>query len=176
MLAAWATPNCPNGGRVSGNPLDIGAKRDGTKAQIDTAAQARLAAWGTPCSQPANGTAENFRARKQRAQAKGIQMGDSITDCAMQAQLAAHGPERIGFLLGRNGWEIRPASGQLNPAHSAWLMAIPEEWCEAAIAASRSLKAKKRERSGSKDTEMQLSVPKQQPLSAPSWRKSDEEV
>lgn len=36
-----------------------------------------------------------------------------------QARLAdlstATGPERIGYLLGPNGWEIVPASGQLTP-------------------------------------------------------------
>lgn len=97
---------------------------------------ARLTGWGTPCSQPANGTAESFVARKQRAQAKGIQMGDSITDCAIQAQLAAHGPERIGFCAGPSGWEILPASGQLSPLLSGFLMGVPPMWDLAAILAN----------------------------------------
>lgn len=102
-LMGWATPNVPNGGRMSGNKEDIGKKRDGSKAQIGL---------------------EN------------------------QASLAAIGPGPIGFLLGPNGWEITQACGQLRPDHSRWLMGIPEEWDKAAILAFRSLKGKKRARSG----------------------------
>lgn len=107
MLAGWATPNVPNGGRISGNKEDIGKKLNGTKAQIGLENQARLAIFG---------------------------------------------PDPIGYLLGPKGWVIHPACGQLGPAHSRWMMGLPEAWDVAAIQAFRSLKAKKRGGSGSKGT------------------------
>lgn len=103
---------------------------------------AKLTGWKTP-------TALSFKDSHQPGKNRYIDESETAV------LSVGTGPERIGFLLGPNGWEIHPASGQLNPAHSRWLMALPEEWCAAAIAASRSLKAKKRERSGSKATETQ---------------------
>jgi hypothetical protein len=129
-LAGWAAPLKPNGGRVNDNESDLGAKKNGTKAQIDTSARARLAGW------PA------VKARDHHAEGQG-QFSPSLP---VVSTLAAHGPESIGFLLGPNGWEIRPASGQLNGHHSRFLMGLPMEWCEAAILAFRSLKSKKRAR------------------------------
>jgi hypothetical protein len=98
-LTAWATPNVPNGGRISGNPEDIGKKRDGSKDQVGLENQARLAVFGR---------------------------------------------EPIGYLLGPNGWEIVPAFGQLNPAHSRWLMGLPPVFCDCAVTAMESLRRKPR--------------------------------
>ena len=47
-----------------------------------------LSGWGSPVANPANGTPEAFMERKRAAQARGIQMGDSVSDIAMQAKLA----------------------------------------------------------------------------------------
>ena len=47
----------------------------------------------------------------------------------------------IGYLLGPNGWEIVPACGQLNAAHSRWLMGLPPEWDDCAVTAMESLRA-----------------------------------
>lgn len=94
-LTGWATPNVPNGGRISGNPED----KDGTKAQIGL---------------------EN------------------------QARLTASGPGPIGYLLGRNGWEIVPASGQLHPAFSLWLQGLPAVFWDCVEPAMRSMPSKRR--------------------------------
>jgi hypothetical protein len=71
--------------------------------------------------------------------------------------LVDSGVTTVGFLLDRNGWEIVPASGQLNASHSRWLMGLPEIWDRAAIAASRLLKGRKRASRGSEATETPLS-------------------
>ena len=49
--------------------------------------------------------------------------------------LVDSGVTQVGFLLDRNGWEIVPASGQLNPAHSRWLMGLPPVWDACAVTA-----------------------------------------
>ena len=63
-----------------------------------------------------------------------------------EARLTAFGETPIGFLLGPNGWEIVPASGQLNAAHSRWLMGLPPEWDDCGVTAMASL-PKRRKRS-----------------------------
>ena len=103
VLSGWATPNVPNGGRISGNKEDIGKKRDGSKAQIGL---------------------EN------------------------QASLAAIGPGPIGCLLGPNGWETFQACGQLNPAHSRWLMGLPPAWDVCGVTAMPSSRSRRRRSSG----------------------------
>ena len=143
-MCGWATPNTPNGGRISGNPEDIGKKKDGSKAQIGLENQARLTGWTTPTTGNACG---NNHAREG---------GASLNTDAAQARLTASGEGPIGFILGPNGWETHPASGQLNPGHSRWLMGIPEIWCRCAIRASRSLKARKRASSASAVTATQF--------------------
>lgn len=100
--------------------------------------EAQLGAWPTPMAQtPAqNGNNEAGNSDSSR---KTVEMCQWPVD-----PLTAFGETPIGYLLGPNGWEIVPACGQLNGSHSRWLMGLPESWDRAAIAASRSLKARKR--------------------------------
>ena len=130
VLAGWATPNVPNGGRISGNPSDIGKKRDGTKAQIGLENQARLTGWATPTK------ADGERGSESYCRGNLTLLG--------QAWLTAFGPGPIGYLLGPSGWEIVPASGQLRPAFSLWLMGLPDEFWLCAERATASLRLKRR--------------------------------
>ncbi len=143
QLAGWKTPCVPNGGRISGNQADIGKHQDGTKAQIGLENEVRLGAWPTPMA----GTP----AQKGYNEAGNTDSGRKTVEmCQWPVDLSTDsGAKPIGYLLGPNGWEIRPASGQLNPNHSAWLMGLPASWDEAGIAAFRSLKKRKR---GSQDS------------------------
>lgn len=137
LLAGWATPNVPNGGRISGNPEDIGRKRDGSKAQIGLENQAKLAGWAMPRAEDA----ESAGTRHSR------QVADTLTAQARLVSVdpsAASGETAIGYSLGRNGWEIRPASGPLNPAFSRWLMGLPPEYCDCAVTAMQSSPRKRR--------------------------------
>lgn len=136
ILAGWSTAtvnDARSGANATASRNPDSQHHDGWTL-VDLAT---LCGWATPAACDATGTTG----------------GGQCTSLRTQARLTDSGPDRIGYLLGPSGWEVRPASGQLSPHHSRWLMALPEEWCEAAIAASRSLKAKKRGRSGSADTE-----------------------
>lgn len=169
-LAGWKTPCVPNGGRISGNKSDIGKRQDGTKAQIGLEneaklrgwsapkkadgeqgsstmmrgnltlqGQARLGSWPTPMAgtpaQNGNNEAGNCDSSRKTVAMCQWPNVDRLTD---------FGDQPIGYLLGPNGWEILPASGQLNAAHSRWLMGLPPEWDDCGVTAMGSLRGKRR--------------------------------
>jgi hypothetical protein len=139
QLAGWKTPCVPNGGRISGNTEDLGKHRDGTKAQIGLENEAKLSGWTTP-----RPTDENMARRSPEAMEREMNRPDAGSNLAIEAQLTAFGDGPIGFLLGPNGWEIVPASGQLNAAHSRWLMALPPAWDACGVTAMESLRKRRK--------------------------------
>ena len=114
--------------------------------------QAKLADWGTPrCFAPATATIEAWEARNQRSKEKhGKGMGKPIE---LQAQMCIiDQPIRITasgqMLTGSDA--VMESSGQLNPAHSRWLMGFPPAWDACAVMAmpsSRKLPPSSSERS-----------------------------
>ncbi|HXZ86499.1 MAG TPA: hypothetical protein VEI82_13535 [Myxococcota bacterium] len=132
QLAGWPTARALDG-RKGG-----GTSQNGQ----DLPHTAKLAGWATPAAQEAGGTPEQFLARKEKARSNGSELGVSLTSLSLQAQLAEHGPTQSG------GCAKTAKRGQLNPAHSRWLMAFPSAWCDCAVTAMRSFLKSRRRSSG----------------------------
>ena len=159
ILAAWPTARAED-------PESSGMRHSRGVADTMTAV-ASLTAWGTPAARDwKNGDAsqetldKNARPLNELAKLAGwgtprvttnggypspqcTEKGSRLED---EAGLTAFGEKPIGFLLGPNGWEIVPASGQLNAGHSRWLMGLPPVWDDCGVTAMGSLR-KRRKRS-----------------------------
>jgi hypothetical protein len=111
--------------------------------------QANLAGWGAPLTNHANGTPEGFLERKRKSVAKGNAMGVALSDLNMQVQAWANGPARLtatGEMLTGSTAGME-SGGQLNPAHSRWLMGLPPEWDACAPTVTRSSRKSQRKSS-----------------------------
>lgn len=112
------------------------AKRDGKDRVDQLPRQAYLAGWPTPQASDSTGGGQACRAMGE------TRHGSNLNDFAMlamdsPARLTASGVLLIGSHAGME------SGGQLNPAHSRWLMGLPPEWDACAPMATRSTRSKR---------------------------------
>ncbi len=127
-LYAWPTPTTRDWKSSASNQHGKNAKPLNEVARLTTP----LGGWATPiCSDATRGSAETNDAKRNR----GAHTGMSIID---QAHSMDSGETPSGSRAGTG----KP--GQLNPAHSRWLMGYPPEWDDCGVTAMQSIRGKRR--------------------------------
>lgn len=128
-LAGWTTPTAQDHSRGNGaiRPHDTG---------LMLAQHAALSGWPTPT------VADKHKGPHHAADTriKGSDLPTMAHWCNQPARLTATGELLTGSAAAME------SGGQLNPAHSRWLMAYPAAWDEAAIRANRSIQPKRASR------------------------------
>ena len=122
-LAGWPTPNTTNNGKGEDPEAKI---RRGMNPGLNPADAAMLAGWRTPTCQSPNSLRGNGQDPEKRvAQGHTVNLTDEVNwlkNNPQPARLTATGEMLTGSSAGME------SGGQLNPAHSRWLMGLPPEW------------------------------------------------
>ena len=125
----WATPIA--NGTTGGTHC---YSRPQKKICLKLPGQAKLAAWATPTANDYKGSGETVIRKdgKDRTFDRLDYSAEQGLKLTQPIRITASGQMRIGSDAGME------SSGQLNPAHSRWLMGFPPEWDDCAVMAMQS--------------------------------------
>ncbi len=127
-LSGWVTPSARDWKDTPGMAMD---RPDGRSRLDQLPRQAALAGWKTPAA------TDNRRGGCITPGMTGGSLPQQVK-FAGPCRITASGEILIGFSAGM------ASGGQLNPAHSRWLMALPPEWDDCAAMAMQSMLGKRR--------------------------------
>jgi hypothetical protein len=148
-LAGWATTTTRD--HKDTGDLDNSMQRKDSKMRHDTVPrQAHLAGWGTPSTADDNLSRMGQDAMEREWAREGGSKSNLAKMCAVLTQHPQ--PARLtasGEMLTGSSAEME-SGGQLDPAHSRWLMGLPPEWDDCAVMATLSMP--KRRKASSKRT------------------------